>query len=84
MQRSGPRPLRHLLQAVVDLVLHEVDRLGPADVRASARRSGTLSMAITRPAPSIQALRMANCADRAAAPDRDGVALLDVAFSAAM
>ncbi len=28
---------------------------------AIASRSGTLSMAITRPAPSIQALWMANC-----------------------
>ena len=46
--------------------------------RAIASRSGTRSMAITRPAPSIQALLMANCADRAAAPDGHRVAGLDL------
>jgi hypothetical protein len=30
-------------------------------LRAISRRSGTVSMAVTRPAPSIQALWMVNC-----------------------
>ena len=46
---------------------------------AIARRSGTVSMAITRSAPSRKALRMANCADRAAAEYRDRLAAFDVA-----
>ena len=60
MHRSGPRPLVISMQLVVDRHLVEVDRLGLAVLCAICSRSGTRSMAITRPAPSIQALRMQN------------------------
>src|SRR6201996_5973866 len=49
------------------------------DVRANASRSGTLSIAMTRAAPSINALSDAELSYRAAAPDRDDVGGLDLA-----
>ena len=76
MQASAPRPVRQLLDTVVDILVHEIERHRRRLSAAIASRSGTVSIAITRSAPSRKALRMANCADRAAAPDGDRVAAL--------
>jgi hypothetical protein len=57
MQASAPRPWVRVLDAVVDILFPEVESLRAS---AKASRSGTVSIAITRFAPSRNALRMAN------------------------
>ena len=56
----GAAAAGHLHQRVVDVGLFVVDRLGAARSRAMRSRSGKRSMAMTRSAPSRNALLMAN------------------------
>ena len=73
-----PAALRHLHQPVVDRLLRRSRSSRPCPAWAIFSRSGTRSMAITRPAPSIQRAADGELADRPAAPDRDRVARLDL------
>jgi hypothetical protein len=57
--RIRPSPACHVQQSLEDVRGFKVHDFGPALVFAIARRSGTLSIAITRFAPSIHALAIA-------------------------
>ena len=57
----GAAAVGQLLDPLVDILLHEIEDARRRPPAPCARRSGTVSMAMTRSAPSRKALRMANC-----------------------
>ena len=78
MQASAPRPLVSSWMRVVDILLHEIERLGAGRLRHRQalrhRVDGDHALGAEQEGAADREL-----ADRAAAPDGDRVAVLDVA-----